>query len=351
MRERITALMNGKPIDRVPFVQYDEMIPNEEVWKAIGRENLGRLRWTTAYTLHHPNCSIESAESVERGIRTVRRKLTTPKGELTELAKYEPTYGAGSIKEHYVKSIEDYEIFFPYLDDAIVEPNPEPLERTLDELGNDGLPHTSVGRTPYQQMWIQWIDIMDLSAHFVEAPDLVETAMEKLGKLILELTRVTADLDPPYLVIGDNITAPMIGQTLFEKYCVPYYDEISKIMAKNNRPVVVHMDGDLKPLWKAIGKTKIRGLDSFSPPPDNDTPAGTAAELWPGKFLMLNFPSSIHIQSDEEIYRVAMGILEEAGHTGRLQIQISENVPPGVYKTSYPAIVRAIHDFGTPNLT
>jgi hypothetical protein len=43
-----------------------------------------------------------------------------------------------------------------------------------------------------------------------------------------------------------------------------------------------------------------------------------------------------------------MEILSEAGHTGRLQIQISENVPPGVWRTSYPEIVRAIRNFGKP---
>ncbi len=347
-RERILALLNGNKFDRVPFVQYDAMIPSVDVWKVIGRENLGRLRWTTAYKLEHPNCSIETAEAIENGIRKVCRKLVTPKGELREFVMYEPTFGGMAIKEHYIKSIDDYEIFFAYLDDIRVLPDPEPLEKALSELGDDGLPHTWVGRTPYQQMWVQWIDIMELSGHLVEAPELVDKAMEKLGALTLEMTRVTAELDPPYLVIGDNITAPMIGERYFRDYCLPYYNEIAEIMAQKGRPVVVHMDGDLKPLWSAIAESKIRGLDSFSPPPDNDTSAAKAAELWPDKVLMLNFPSSVHIRSDEEIYRTAMQILEEAGHTGRLQIQISENVPPGVYKTSYPAIVRAIHDFGDP---
>ena len=43
-----------------------------------------------------------------------------------------------------------------------------------------------------------------------------------------------------------------------------------------------------------------------------------------------------------------MGIVHEAGRTRRLQIQISENVPSGVWRTSYPQIVKAIHNFGKP---
>lgn len=347
-RERILALLHGQQMDRVPFVQYDDMIPNHEVWEVIGRENLGRLRWTTAYALEHPNCEIVESEGVEDGIRTVWRTLRTPKGDLHEKVQYEPTYGGRSTKEHYVKDVEDYAAYFSYLDDITVVPDSERLERAFAELGDDGLPHTWIGRTPYQKLWIDVVDIYDLSAHMVEVPELVETAIEKLGSLTIRKAEATLELEPPYLVIGDNITAPMIGEARFRQYCLPIYNTICDLMATKGIPVAVHMDGDLKPLWPAIGETRIRAIDSFSPPPDNDTPAGTAAELWPDKALMLNFPSSVHMKPPEEVYRVAMQILEEAGHTGRLQIQISENVPPGVFRSSYPAIVRAIHDFGRP---
>ena len=70
--------------------------------------------------------------------------------------------------------------------------------------------------------------------------------------------------------------------------------------------------------------------------------------MWPEMRLMMNFPSSVHLQEPKKIYQRAMEILEEAGHSGRLQIQISENVPPGVWRKSYPEIVRAIRDFGKP---
>jgi len=64
--------------------------------------------------------------------------------------------------------------------------------------------------------------------------------------------------------------------------------------------------------------------------------------------LWLNFPSSVHLASGRTVYETAARILAEGGASGRLQIQISENVPPGSWQTSYPEIVRAIRDFGRP---
>jgi EAL domain-containing protein (putative c-di-GMP-specific phosphodiesterase class I) len=82
--------------------------------------------------------------------------------------------------------------------------------------------------------------------------------------------------------------------------------------------------------------------------PDNDTRVAEAVAQWPDMRICLNFPSSVHLREPEEIRRVAEEILAEGGATGRLQIQISENVPPGVWRKSFPAIVTAIRAFGRP---
>ena len=111
---------------------------------------------------------------------------------------------------------------------------------------------------------------------------------------------------------------------------------------------MVHTDGDLEPLWQAIADSHFSGLDSLSPPPDNDTSAARALSLWPDKHLAINFPSSIHIARPQKIYETAIRILEQAGHSGRIWIQISENVPADAWRKSFPAIAKAIADFGAP---
>jgi uroporphyrinogen-III decarboxylase len=230
----------------------------------------------------------------------------------------------------------------------MIIPDYRDLEQVISNLGDDGLPHCFLTRTPFQQMWVVWVSLEQLILHMMDAPELVEECMDMLGRQLMNIAKAVHNAPIPYVVIGDNITAPAIGLHYFEKYCVPYYNQVADIFADREIPLVVHADGDLKPLWQALGDSKVVGLDSFSPPPDNDTTAAKAVEMWPDKKLMLNFPSSVHLKSEEEIYLMAMEILEQAGHTGRLQIQISENVPPGVWMKSYPQIIKAINDFGKP---
>jgi hypothetical protein len=64
--------------------------------------------------------------------------------------------------------------------------------------------------------------------------------------------------------------------------------------------------------------------------------------------LWVNFPSSVHVRPYDEVRAIAEDILNAGGHTGRLQIQISENVPLDVWRTSFNAIADAVDAFGKP---
>lgn len=344
----MTAFVRSQPFDLVPFVQYHGMSPLQETWDLLGRDNICHLKWLSAHTLEHSRCKLTSEDIVVNGNRGCRSIMHTPEGQLTEIVHFDPVLNTRAIKEHFIKDLKDYKPFLAYLRDITVRHCPEPLSDAFKELGDNGLPHCFIGRSPYQQMWVEWVSIEDLALHMMDAPDVLEECFLLMHNQLVEIAKLIVNDPIPYYVIGDNITAPMIPPAYFEKYCMPTYQATADIMAEKNIPLTVHMDGDLKTLWDLIGKSPVRMLDSFSPPPDNDTSARQAVTMWPDKKLMLNFPSSVHLGSEKEIYNSTMEILNQAGRTGRLEIQISENPPPGRWKKSYPIILKAIQDFGNP---
>jgi hypothetical protein len=347
MRERILAVIRGDRPDRVPFVQYENAAaPDAEIWERIGRGNMGLLRWTRLHRIEHPNCTTRTeAISLDElsGQRTI---IQTPGGTLTAERLFEPTYGTGAAHHHFIRQPQDYDALLAYLKDAVVVADSAPFERAVAELGDDGLPLPAVERTPFQQLWVQWVSIEDLSYHMLDCPERVAACMDALAQQEREVCRVAAAAPVEFVDFPDNITAPVIGPDNFQRYCVPFYNELAELLGE--RPVFVHMDGDLQPLWPAIGASGVRGIDSLSPPPDNDTSAGQAVSMWPDTRVWVNYPSSVHLAAPRVVYDQTAEILEQAGHSGRLQIQISENVPPGLWRQSFPEIVRAIEDFGRP---
>ena len=352
MRSRMLAVVHGRENDRVPFAQYAGPAPVEEAWELVGRENLGLMIWTGVHRHDTPNCRFEHEEVEIDGRRGRRTTLHTPEGTLREERLYQPDLGVLAAKEHFVKEPEDYGVLLAYLRDIETHVDLSRYREAEERLGDDGIPHTAVDRTPFQQLWIQWVCLEDLCLHLADAPELVEEVFAVMGEVqhrtfeaVVEAAR---RVRLSHVVFPDNITAPVIGPKYFRRLCVSAYNELADMLADAGGDVKLfsHTDGDLKPLWAAIGESKLAGLDSLSPPPDNDTSVAAAAEMWPRMRLWVNFPSSVHLARPEVIYRTARDILDQAGHTGRLQIQISENVPPGRWKVSYPQIVRAIEDFG-----
>ena len=147
MRERMLAVVQGRPHDRVPFVQYGALAgPREEIWSALGRQNMGILQWVSPFRLRHPHCRFETVEFQRDGQRGFERTLHTPAGRLTEIKVYEPTYATAATRRHFVREPGDYKVLQAWLRDVTVVKDLAPLAEAVGALGDDGLPHVGLPR-------------------------------------------------------------------------------------------------------------------------------------------------------------------------------------------------------------
>jgi len=350
MKDKMIAFFRNEQIDRIPFVHVDNLVgKNEEIWSEIGRENMGLTRWSRIHRFQSINCKTVSEKLEKNGLKGIRNTIITPIGNLFEDKYFDPAYMSEAYSKHFIVDESDYKIFNYYLKDLLVLPDHDAFLKDQSEVGDDGLAMAVIYRTPYQKLWIECVSIEDLSWHMLDNPEVVQECVKSLvdiQKKIFHITYDAVDKLPIHLVnIPDNITAPLIGESNFRKYCVPYYNELSEMLANKDTSIVVHMDGSLQSIWAAIRDSKFDALDSFTPAPDNDTGVRQALDQWPDKKLMCNFPSSVHLESAEKIFDQAVQILEESRDTNRLWLQISENMPTGVWRKSFPQIIKAINEF------
>jgi len=348
-RERILALLQGRELDRVPFITYDFEPPAiADVLATVGPERIGLLRWSAIHRVEHPHCRFHTEVFYRGEAKWERTTLYTPAGSVYEERAYEPGYGSKAIRKHYIQEASDYEVLWAYLEDCVILEDYDRYRSDAAALGDQGLPLTAVERTPYQQLWVEWVGLDLLPYHFADLPEQVEHTIGLLRGRARRIFELAVRSPAPFIDFPDNITAPAIGPRRFREYCVPLYNELADMLAETGRPVFVHMDGDLKPLWGDIATSRVGGIDSLSPPPDNDTSVADAVRMWPSMRLWVNFPSSVHVQPYERVRAVAEELLVQGGHTGRLQIQISENVPLDVWPVSFVAIADAVDAFGRP---
>jgi len=266
-RERMLALVQERELDRVPFVVYNGVLPTDEVIAHLGAERVGRLIWCRVHRVEHPHCHFDFEEYFVGESKWRRNTLHTPGGVLTEERAYEPTYGTSSIRKHYVQEAQDYKALWALLEDSIILENHAQYHADQATLGDYGLPLVAVERTPYQQLWVQWVGLDNLSWHLADCPERVARTVEMLRQRERRVMEIAARSPAPFIDFPDNITAPTIGLRRFQEYCVPLYDELADMIAKIAGIEIVkkHVPGPQGVRGRNSDNTRLRRVLGWEP--------------------------------------------------------------------------------------
>ena len=267
---------------------------------------------------------------------------------MTERRQLQPDLGIMAQTERYVKTKQELEHLLFYLRDTRVRADLEAFERKTARYGDNGvLLVYACHKVPYQQMWIHYMDIIDLLQFEDECPDLLQACMDEHARIMYEQMEIVSRCVRSYPVdaveFPDNLVSSMVGPERYDRYCLPFYRRMLDILAGTGVPLGTHSDGNLRGIYDNIAKTGFGFLESFSPPPDNDTPVAEALRMWPDMRLFVNFPSSVHLCDEETIAETARDILCQLD--GRGWIQVSESLPPNRWKEAFPVLIKAIEGF------
>lgn len=352
-RERMLRILRGGDLDRIPFVHHNCLAaPNDEIWKLLGRDKMAISKWTNVHRCENDVCKRFQEKLVINGKEITRDTIVTPKGTIFQDKAPIAAYHTEGYVKHFVENEEDLLILAEYYRNFKVYPDLTNYLAALKLVGDDGLPYCNTARTPYQILVTEYADIEQLAYIMMDYPEIYEEACEALGKHFLDICDAIAvsskEIDIPIINIPENATAPLIGKKIYKESCMPYYKALKEKLGDANITVFAHFDGELKGIWDEVKASALDGIDSFTPVPTGDTTISEALSLWDHGRIMCNFPSSVHIAPEEEIYNTAKQILEDGGHSKRMWIAISENVPARAWKTSFTQISRAIDDFGRP---
>lgn len=347
LRDRMLAVVQGRRPDRVPFVLYTDLAPLDELAALVGAERFGLLPWVSPYTEAAPRCTLNSEDIACDGRRLTRRTLRTPVGELVEERTHTLTGEANVypiVTRHFVQTPADYGVLLSYLRDLRVEPDRREYDRLVAWLGERGIPQATIGRTPLMALMLEWVGTEELWYHLEEAPGAVAGVLAALGDLLLARARAARRCATPYVCIPDNLHGPLLGPVRFREHCVPWYRRVAAIL--DDRPLYVHADGALAAFREELAGSGLGGLESVSPPPDGDLGVPDMLAAWPRMRLAFNFPSSVHLRPPGEIRDCARRLLSASAATGRVQLQISENMPPGAWRTNVPLLIEAVERWG-----
>ena len=198
---------------------------------------------------------------------------------------------------------------------------------------------------------ISWMGVEAFAIEWADRQDEILKLYDAMIEQRRKLYPLVAKSPVSHVNYGGNETGSVMGRERFEKYVIPCYNEAAHILHQHGVLLGAHLDGDNKVWADLVAASDLDYVEAFTPAPDCDMTLKEALEAWPDKALWINFTSSAHIRSDEEVEIETLKLLKESAPGDRLIIGITEDIPPDRWQGSLTAISRTINEYGAIPIT
>ena len=335
-REIEIALAGGAP-DRVPLTYYDLIFPPGFNPAPLQKLGLAICARRDVYRKVMPNVKVET---VTPGDGTVHTRYHTPRGSIEAVHKKAETGMAP--QDHPVRKRDDYAVAEFIVRDTRYEPDYATFLAERDAIGLSGITIAHTQYTPLLDIQIYWVGQERFCYEVADNEDALMSLHDALVENHKLMYEVVARSPAEYVLYGGNIVPVMLGPERIRRHVLPCWQAMADSLHARGKKLGVHLDAENRLLLDLVRDSALDFVEAFTPPPDCSVSVAEARAAWPGKRLWVNFPSSVHLQSDDVIQEATRSLLHEAGDRKGFLLGITEDIPPRHLERSISAILEVL---------
>ncbi|NPV08943.1 MAG: hypothetical protein HPY83_13400 [Anaerolineae bacterium] len=343
-RDRFLAVLRGEMPDRIPFVAFYNKIPRCEVERQLRNQGLCIINkmsvWNESYQdLAEEVLRYRGADGVWREKTTVH----TPAGDVCKVDR--PAPGTTWHEKLWFSGPQDYEAIEVMIRARAYTPKYRAYDDAVAGDGGDIVERVRLGWSPLQEIIYEIIGVERFAYEWADRRLQVLRLYEALADDFRVRCEVAAESPAASVICDGNVSAEVMGRPRFEEYVLPHWNHCADVMHRRGKHVGAHLDAKQGPLTEAIGRSRLDFIESFTPPPEGDLTLAEARRAWPGKVILMNFPSSLHHWGPQAVEEAAVDIIRQSAPGDRFMLGVFEDVP-GDWRQTVPAIARAIERHG-----
>jgi uroporphyrinogen-III decarboxylase len=361
-RQRILAGLRGDPVDRIPWapnlVYWWEMQDSSVTSKgeiaflsSIGADPLIRGHYPMQgpgreqlflFDLKFKRCEVQ--ESERAGEKRVR--YTTPVGDLDFLYKYSPAGNTWFLREHGVKTENDFKILAYLKEDSLVTPSFNRFKEAEKSAGDSALLVPLIVpemKSAFQAMIEFWVGTEELVYALADYPETVESTLALMQDLSQKTVGISIESGAEVFISWEDTSTTNISPSLYTRYIRPEIDGWCDTIHSAGKIYLQHACGHLRALLPAIAESNIDGIESISPPPTGNIELWEAAEfLEPDKVLVGGIEPTKFLQLElEELDAYVRVLLDKMGDS-RFVLANSDSCPPGVTQEKFRRVTEIV---------
>lgn len=253
----------------------------------------------------------------------------TPYGELRRVVAFDQWGLSSQTLEYPVKSVGDFRALEHLLESVKVEFDHAAYERLRRRVSGNGIVSYFFPHSPLQALFLDWVGIPNTVRLLRLERERVERLMEAIHEHNRKFYEVLARSPIRILNLGENIDVRIASPKLFERYCLPVYQEVADYLHGFGKFVHAHVDGYAKQLLPLLRLSGLDGVEALTPKPAGDfTLEEMKAALGDEMVVLDGIPYLLFLPhaSLEALEEFVVRLVEL--FEGRLILGISDELPP-----------------------
>ena len=281
-RERVLTLLAGGRPDRVPWFGDLDYWATSLIGRGIKpagfKESDAYIEWhrdlRVGFYLQGDfpfKTAIENCRVTEWREGTARRRrIETPRGDLTETWTWLPGSFSEAPTEHLVKSAADLAAYACLFENTRFEPDYSFAEKRARQVGEMGIVLCYLPKSPFMQMVTLDAGIAAVAEIHADAPGELETALAAVRLAHDRAAQIALGSPAEVLMIPENLSSEVVGPRLYELYMRDYHETWNRRIGAAGKYSCIHLDGTLKGLLREVCAAGFTFVDAMTPAPVGD---------------------------------------------------------------------------------
>lgn len=356
-RERLTAALNLKPTDRLPFSPLmDGYFISSLVKQKLDFDILEAAQFIGCDFMERhvagPKQVYDKVEQrTESSSKGSRLYFDTPVGSI-----YEERTNSGNtsyISKHLIESIEDAKIFSYIAEHVSYEPQIDAFLLRDQEIGDMGLATLSGNMSPVQEL-LQALGGVENTVYLMaDYPDEMDVLFQVMHQRNLRQYRALLEYPCDTIIDYEDTSTTVMSRSMFVNYSFPAINEYADLVHQSGKHFITHMCGKLTGFIHEIAKGRQDGLDSVCPPHTGDLYSWDARQiLGPNKLLIGGIdPPYLSQSSRYDAIVMVEEILRKVENKTGFILSTGDAVPYGTPIGNLKVIADLIQELGASSLT
>jgi hypothetical protein len=266
----------------------------------------------------------------EREGNRVIRQFRTPHGTIQRVDGIAADGSLCPIR-YFISGEDDWKVLFYVLEHTDALPNYQRVERILRGIGPLGVADIVIWRSPFGKIVSEYAGLEKTVYQLADDPGVVNDLLKLQTEADLNVVRLASESPAEIVILSDHADEQLINPVWYEKYCLPYYLQVSDTLHTKGKVFSTHLDGNFKGLFRLVGRSGFDLLDGCTPAPMTNYEVEELASALTGSMKVYCGVPSVFFLGDtsiREIMDFAERIVEAL--RGRVILNIGDILPaPG----------------------